>query len=192
MLFNYLGLGEDEVPDGAQARLHRHGLLSARLFRVQDGAAVRLFAVHPRQAADLLAVVQHHQCHGGKAGRAAGIVRQIFTGRRRCVAVRRRAHAGDRQQHRFLYRAADAGRVAPRHRLRRSVRPRSDAGAARAAGRRRGGRLPRRRRRARRLGHAQAFLARQFPVRARSDARQPRVQALPADRARARTAACGG
>ena len=34
------------------------------------------------------------------------------------------------------------------------------------------------------IGHAQAFLARQFPVRARSRARQPRLQALPADRAR--------
>ena len=46
------------------------------------------------------------------------------------------------------------------------------------------GRLPRRRRAARRDGRAQALLARQFPVRAGSRARQSRVQALPADRAR--------
>ena len=44
--------------------------------------------------------------------------------------------------------------------------------------------IPRRRRAARRDGRAQAFLARQFPVRAGSRARQPRLQALPADRAR--------
>ena len=50
---------------------------------------------------------------------------------------------------------------------------------------RRGRRLPRGRRPARRDGRAQALLARQLPVRAGSRARRPRLQALPADRARA-------
>ena len=54
----------------------------------------------------------------------------------------------------------------------------------RAGGERHAGRLPRRRRRARRIDHAQAVLARQFPVRARGLARQPRLQAFPPDRAR--------
>ncbi len=49
---------------------------------------------------------------------------------------------------------------------------------------RRGGHHPRRRRAARRDRRAQAFLARQFPVCAGSRARGPRVQALPAGRAR--------
>ena len=53
-------------------------------------------------------------------------------------------------------------------------------------------RLSRRRCRTRRLDHAKAFLARQFPVRARSCARQPRVQAFPADRGATKTARCGG
>ena len=48
--------------------------------------------------------------------------------------------------------------------------------------RRRGGRVPRRRRATRRHGRAQALLARQLPVRAGSRARRPRLQALPADR----------
>ena len=77
-----------------------------------------------------------------------------------------------------------AGDAAPGDRVRRSVRARLGARAARAAVGRRGGRPPRRRRAARRDGRAQALLARQFPVRAGSRAREPRVQALPADRAR--------
>ncbi len=48
----------------------------------------------------------------------------------------------------------------------------------------RGGRHSRGRRAARRHGRAQALLARQFPVRPGSRARRPRVQALPAGRAR--------
>ena len=51
---------------------------------------------------------------------------------------------------------------------------------------------PRGRRPARRHGGAQALLARQFPVRAGSRARRPGLQALPADRARQERRACGG
>ena len=104
--------------------------------------------------------------------------------RRRWRSFRIRANAGERQQHRLLSRAAEAGDAAPGHHIRRSVRARFDAGEARAAVGRRGGRPPRGRRAARRDGRAKAFLARQFLVRAGSRAWQPRVQALPADRAR--------
>ena len=64
VLFNYLGLGRRRSADGAQARLHRHGVLSARLFRIQDGPAVRLFEVlarRRRHAAEVLPVVQHSE-----------------------------------------------------------------------------------------------------------------------------------
>ncbi len=57
ILFNYLGLGEDEVGDGPSPRLRRPGVLFARLFRVQDGTAVRLLEVlarRRRQAAEML------------------------------------------------------------------------------------------------------------------------------------------
>ena len=108
----------------------------------------------------------------------------LFEDHRRQRPFRIRADRARRQQHRLLSRVAQPGDAAPGHRVRRSVRAHSGAGAARAAGGRRRGRVPRRRRAARRDGGAQALLARQFPVRAGSRARRPRLQALPADRAR--------
>ena len=101
-----------------------------------------------------------------EAARACGVVRRIFAGRRRRRPFRIGANVRDRRQHRFLYRPADTADLAPGDRVRRSVRACSDAGAARAGVRRRRRRLPRRRRGARWVSHAQAFLARQFPLRA--------------------------
>ena len=224
-LFNHLGLGEDEMkmilrPDCADLPY-----FLARVFRVQDGAAVRVLEMHARrrrQAAEMPAVVEHSEsrsrlaaahsrrtphrgdrtrpeCFDGprprlqrrrtertcaEAAGARGGVRRIFADRRRRRSFRIRANGGERQQHRLLSRAAQAGDAAPGDRLRRSVRARPDDRAARAAVGRRGGRHSRRRRAARRDGRAQALLARQFPVRPGSRARRPRVQALPADRAR--------
>ena len=195
MLFNSLGLGEDEIPMALKPDCTDMVYFLRAYFAFKMGLPFGYSRCSrgARQAAEVLPVVQHRSMprRRSKAG-SAGIVRPIFAGRRRCDAVRRGAHAGDRRQHRFLYRAADAGRAAPRHHLRRSLRARADAGAARAAERRRGGRLPRRRRRARRLGHAQAFLARQFPVRARSDARAAPASSASGRSCAARTATCGG
>ena len=67
--------------------------------------------------------------------------------RRRRRPFRHPGERRERRQHRLLSGAADAGDAAPGNRVRRSVRAHSDAGAARAADRRRGGRLPRGRRR---------------------------------------------
>ena len=64
-LFNHLGLGEDEMKIVAASRLRRPSVLPARLFRVQDGAAVRflkMLARRRRQAALLPAMVQHSKC----------------------------------------------------------------------------------------------------------------------------------
>ena len=99
----------------------------------------------------------------------------------RCGARRRR-------QCRFLHRAADREVVASRHGVCRSLRPRADAGEACARSQRHAGRLPRRRFRAGWIGDAQAFLARQLPVRARTLARRRRLQAFPPDREAKRTA----
>ena len=65
-LFNYLGRGEDNVATG-NARLRRLRLFPARLFRFQNGAAVRLFellARHGRQAAEMLPMVRHRSSRG--------------------------------------------------------------------------------------------------------------------------------
>ena len=209
-----LGLGEDEIPMVLKARLHRYGVLSCGPISPSRWAcrsAIRnaraAAAAIRRNAAPWFSIqyaerrasgpptanrMPRRPRSAGEAIRASRHLRPLSAGRRRRRSFRRRAHAGERRQHRFLYRAADAGDAAPGHHLRRSLRPRTDAGAARAADRRSGGRLPRRRRGARRVGHAQALLARQFPVRARSLARQPGLQALPADRAQREAAACGG
>ena len=48
-LFNHLGLGEDEMKIVLSPRLRRPSVLPARLFRVQDGAAVRLLEVLARR-----------------------------------------------------------------------------------------------------------------------------------------------
>ena len=104
VLFNYLGLGEDEVRMTASTRLHRHGVLFARLFRIQDGPAVRIFEVlarRRRQAAEVLPVVQHSRqfAASGEAIGSSGVVRPLFADRRRRRSVRRRAHAGERRQY---------------------------------------------------------------------------------------------
>ena len=103
---------------------------------------------------------------GAAEAEAPDHVRRIFAGCRRRRAYRRGTRGGERRQHRFLYRPADAAVVAPRHGLCRPLRPRADAGASGAGVERHAGRLPGRRCRARRIDHAQAVLARQFPVRA--------------------------
>ena len=117
------------------------------------------------------------------AGACAG-VRPLFAGPRRRRPFRVGADGGERRPHRLLSRAADRRRAAPRDRVRGPVWACVDDCAARAAVGRRGGRHLRRRRPARRHGRAKALLARQFPVRTGSRAGEPRVQALPADRAR--------
>ena len=119
-----------------------------------------------------------------EAARARRILRPISAHPRRRRPFRIGPDGTERQQHRLLSRAADARDFAPGRRLRRSLRPRSDAGEAAAADQGGGRRHPRRRRAARRHGLAQALLARQFLVRAGSRARRSRLQALPADRAR--------
>ena len=55
-LFNHLGLGEDTDEDGHSPRLRRPSLFPARVFRVQDGAAVRLLEVHARRRRQAAAV----------------------------------------------------------------------------------------------------------------------------------------
>ena len=67
VLFNHLGLGEDEMKTGHSPRLRRPSVFPARLFRVQDGAAVRLLEVHARrrrQGAEVPAVVEHSEPRG--------------------------------------------------------------------------------------------------------------------------------
>ena len=149
--------------DDRSPRLRRPAVLPARLFRLQDGIAVRLLEVLARRrrpAAEVLRVVEQpdccrrrqseccggvgqSECRGGvfdqsesRAGQAAGargVVRPIFADRRRRRPFRVRANGGGRQQHRLLSRAADAGDAAPGDRVRRSVWARLDAGQARAA-----------------------------------------------------------
>ena len=48
-LFNHLGLGEDEMGLVHSPRLRRPSVLFARVFRIQDGAAVRVFEVLARR-----------------------------------------------------------------------------------------------------------------------------------------------
>ena len=253
VLFNHLGLREDQMGHRRSPRLRRPSLLPARLFRLQDGAAVRLREVHARRrrrGAAVPGVVEHpergaapHAAAGrhrrGRepppdAQRSVRVLRPVRAAARTCGQAdgtgagrrhagatpgapprsRRRTSAaagGARAGVRALSATSSigdgvhsgAGRTrltddntdfypvplnqddaAPGDRVRRSVRAPPGAGAARAADRRRGGRLPRGRRAARRDGRAQALLARQFPVRAGSRARRPRLQALPAGRAR--------
>ena len=69
-LFNHLGLRRR--PDGAHhsPRLRRPSVLLARVFRVQDGAAVRVLEVLARRrrpAAEVPAVVEHSECRGSLA-----------------------------------------------------------------------------------------------------------------------------
>ena len=73
-----------------------------------------------------------------EAAGASGIVRQLYPDRRRRRPFRNRANGAERQQHRLLSGAVDAGDAAPGHRVRRSVRAHSGARAARAAVGRRG------------------------------------------------------
>ena len=230
-LFNHLGLREDQMGLDHSPRLRRPAVLPARVFRVQDGAAVRVLEVlarRRRRAAEVPRVVEHSESRGtvvppppeqqiasralldmfrpagggdappapsaapprprdARRGERLGLAPAFGHYLRRPSPTASIPDPGERptrRQHRLLSRAADAGDAAPGHRVRRSVRAHAGARAARAADGRRGGRLPRRRRPARRDGRAQALLARQFPVRAGSRARRPRVQALPADRAR--------
>ena len=184
VLFNYLGRGEDEAkivisPDCADLVYFLRAYFAYKMglpfgyskcSRGGGGSPPKCYGWFTNQSPD--------------AAKAGGVVRRISAGGRRRRAVRRRARRRQRRPHRFLYRAAVAADAAPGHRVRRSVRARDGPGAARAAVGRRRRRLPRRRRRARRHGGAQAVLARQFPVCPRTLARQPRLQALPADRAR--------
>ncbi len=212
------GSGRRQSAESHAARLRGFRLFLARVFRIQDGFAVRLFELLARQrrcAAEVLSVVRHrasrshapgasartsHRTNrrrpgagagakcaaevvraaspaaGARAGggeataaeaaRACGVVRPIFAGGRRRRPNRSGARIGNRRSHRLLHGAADPSDAAPRDRLRRPLRTRSGAGQARGGSERCAGRLPRRRRGARRVGHAQALLARQFPVRA--------------------------
>ena len=91
-------------------------------------SAIRSARAAARQAAELLPVVQHSECRGrasfpkqtkyraeqvcGEATGARGDVRPLSAGRRRRRAVRRRAHAGERRQHRFLHRPLTQGACA--------------------------------------------------------------------------------
>ena len=88
-------LGEDEVPmvvirpDCADLRL-----FPARLFRLQDGAAVRLLEVlarRRRQAAEVLRVVHQRRERRTRQGRARPSFGRLSAGRRRRRAVRRGA-----------------------------------------------------------------------------------------------------
>ena len=180
-LFNHLGLGEDADEDRHAPRLRRPAVFLARLFRVQDGVAVRLFEVlarRRRQGADAArsgstsrrcraehpegavaaaappnrvpalleqpASARLHRPPSAAGDRAPSGSRASFGNysrtRRRRRAFRLGPHRAQRQQHRLLSGAAQAGDAAAGHRLRRSVRPHSGAGAARAADGRRGGR----------------------------------------------------
>ena len=115
---------------------------------------------------------------------SSDVIRSLLANRRCRRPIGKRADRGERQQHRFLSRADHAGDAAPGNHLRRSLRAYSNACPARVGIGRCAGRLPRRRRGARRNGRAQAILARQFPVRTVPWARESGLQALPADRTR--------
>ncbi len=246
ILFNHLGLGEDQMGHDHSPRLRRPSLFPARLFRVQDGAAVRLLEVHARRRRR-----SRRDATRGGTSRTRSRVRLRRPSRtplpaRRCEMFRRSGQpsAGRRQpaaERRRLAVAKPPGTAAAAargsrrrfgHYLRYSVADGVHSGSGRTARnddntdyypvpltedtlrpgtvyadpyghllvlaqrvpqtRRRSGRLPRRRRAARRHGRAQALLARQLPVRAGSRARRPGLQALPADRARQERRACGG
>ena len=221
-LFNHLGLGEDQMGHRHPPRLRRPSVLFARVFRVQDGAAVRvleMLARRRRRAAEVPRVVEHPESEQPRSVPAEPKhrVRQL-----RCEMVppaspqsaraRAAGDGGSGLRPRSANICADRRRRRP-FRVRRA-RALSDDNTdyypvpltqetlrpgtvyadpyghmlmlARRVAQigRRGGRLPRRRRAARRHGRAQALLARQLPVRAGSRARRPRLQALPADRAR--------
>ena len=73
-LFNYLGRGEDNAQERPSPRLRRLRLLPARLFRLQDGTAVRLFELLARlrrQAAQMLPVVRHRASRSDASAAAA-------------------------------------------------------------------------------------------------------------------------
>ena len=143
----------------------------------------------PRRAGPAAGHAAAAEAAGARARRSAIIC--ASRRRRRPFRIRREPRLTDDNTD-YLSGAADAGDAAPGDRLCRSVRARFDARAARAADRRRGRRLPRRRRAARRHGRAQALLARQFPVRAGSRARRPRASSASGRSCATRTAPCGG
>ena len=231
LLFNYLGLGEDNVAIRPSPRLRRLRLLFARLFRIQDGAAVRLFELLARHSAA--------RRRSATSGSMWSTPRSPAQRRRPSRTPRPNKTPRPRPQpslsqlfSRPQQAAPPAIPPAPKRlglasafaRYLPDVADVVQTGAVRVSAtddktdfytvpltqatlrpgtvyadpyghvlmlvqrvpevERRAGRLPRRRCGARRDGHAQAILARQFPVRARSRARQPRLQALPADRAR--------
>ena len=232
-LFNHLGLGEDEMKHRHSPRLRRPSVLLARVFRVQDGAAVRVLEMHARrrrQAAAVPRVVEHPEAEddSSRPARTNNRVRRHLGHASPARRVRQPgappASAGPAPKPLGLAAAfgdylqivangvhSGSGRTAasdnntdyypvsltqetlrpgtvyadPYGHILMIVRrvPQSDDAA---------GVIPRGRRAARRDGRAKAILARQFPVRAGSRARRPRVQALPADRARDGTASCGG
>ena len=107
--------------------------------------------------------------------------------RHRAVGCRPRPRQG--RSDRLLSDETHAGDASPRHRVRRPVRAHARRRAPDAADGQRRRTAPRGRRAARQDRRAQALLARKLPLRARRDARQPRLQALPADRAHGRRAA---
>ena len=121
---------------------------------------------------------------GSEADRARAVIRRIGADRLGQRPFRLGAHRARRQQHRLLSGAALSGHVAPRHRLRRSLRAHPDDRAARRANGGRSRHHSGRRRPARRHGRAQALLARQLPVRAGPRARRSGIQALPSGRGR--------
>ena len=179
MLFNHLGLGEDEMKHRHAPRLRRPAVFPARLFRLQDGAAVRLLEVHARRrrpAAEVLRsgstsksrvadvrrrppepisraaasgerirLLRQQPPVSERAGRAAAApapkrsacvpVRPISAATSPTPSTPAPARTRRRRQHRLLPGAAHAGDPAPRHRLRRSVRPRADVVEAHGADR---------------------------------------------------------
>src|SRR5207237_283474 len=133
ILFNHLGLGEDEM----------------KMILRPDCADLPYF-LRAYFAFKMGLPYGFSKCTRG-GGRTAPPPRQR--------ACRLAAHGARRQQPRLRSGGADAGDFAARHGLRRSVRPHPDDRAPRGADRELGRRDPRGRRPARRHGGAQALLA---------------------------------
>ena len=108
MLFNSLGLGEDEIPMALKPDCTDMVYYLRAYFAFKVGLPFgysRCSRGKPPTCSQWFSIVQRH---AGQARRAGGLVRALFAGGRRRRPIRRGAHAGERRQHRFLYRAADA------------------------------------------------------------------------------------
>ena len=168
-LFNYLGAGEDEVamtlrPDCADLVYFLRAYFAFKMglpfgysncSRGGGGKPPKCFAwssiqgvgssSSDRRSAEPQPTkisVDVRRGGSGEAARAWCVVRPLFAGGRGRRSVRIRACVCDRRQHRLLYCGAEAGDAAAGNRVRRSVWPRDDVGAARAAVGRCGRHLP--------------------------------------------------